>query len=99
MQPLFLVFLVILLALPLGGAPALASLHTYHEQPGQVTHRSIQSLPDRQGLSWQAVLFRRYLPPQQGAAVPSPPIIPQGHLTGANLGGSGDRLQGIAHPA
>lgn len=59
-----------LVALLLTATPALASLHTYQEQPGQVTHRSIQSLPDRRGLSWQAVLFRRYLPPQQGAAVP-----------------------------
>jgi hypothetical protein len=59
-----------LLALLLGPAPALASLHTYHEQPGQVTHRSIQSLPDRRGLSWQAVLFRRYPPAQEGSVGP-----------------------------
>ena len=70
MKPWFLVFLVIMLTLPLGPAPALASLHTYHEQPGQVTHRSMQSLPDRRGFSWQAVLFRRYPPAQEGAAVP-----------------------------
>ncbi|MEB3313589.1 MAG: DUF3122 domain-containing protein [Cyanobacteriota bacterium] len=59
-----------LVALLLGAAPALASLHTYHERPGQTTHRSIQSLPDRQGLSWQAVLFRRYPSPLEGPTDP-----------------------------
>ena len=59
-----------LVAMLLSATPALASLHTYHEQPGQTTHRSIQSLPDRQGLSWQAVLFRRYPSPLEGPTDP-----------------------------
>ncbi|NJL45791.1 MAG: DUF3122 domain-containing protein [Leptolyngbyaceae cyanobacterium SM2_3_12] len=40
--------------------PALASIHTYHEQPGQTTHRSRQSLRDQNDLAWQATVFRRY---------------------------------------
>ena len=38
---------------------AVASLHTYHEQPGQTTYRSQLTLPDRQDRAWQAVLFYR----------------------------------------
>ncbi len=40
--------------------PALASVHTYHERPGQTTLRSQQSLRDRNDRSWQAILFKRY---------------------------------------
>lgn len=40
--------------------PAIASIHTYQEQPGQVTFRSQQSLRDRADRAWQAVLFKRY---------------------------------------
>ena len=40
--------------------PALASIHTYHEQPGQTTLRSRQSLRDQHDLAWQATLFKRY---------------------------------------
>lgn len=40
--------------------PALASIHTYHEQPGQTTHRSRQSLRDQNDLAWQATVFKRY---------------------------------------
>ncbi|MEO0533037.1 MAG: DUF3122 domain-containing protein [Cyanobacteria bacterium P01_A01_bin.123] len=40
--------------------PAIASIHTYREQPGQVTFRSQQSLRDRRDRAWQAVLFKRY---------------------------------------
>jgi hypothetical protein len=41
-------------------APAQASIHTYHEQPGQTTLRSRQSLRDQNDLAWQATLFKRY---------------------------------------
>lgn len=41
-------------------APALASLHTYHERPGQTTYRSQQSLRDQADRAWQATLFKRY---------------------------------------
>ncbi|MGF1567061.1 MAG: DUF3122 domain-containing protein [Nodosilinea sp.] len=41
--------------------PALASIHTYHEQPGQTTHRSTQSLRDQNDLAWQATIFKRYI--------------------------------------
>ncbi|TVQ07031.1 MAG: DUF3122 domain-containing protein [Leptolyngbya sp. DLM2.Bin27] len=40
--------------------PALASVHTYHEQPGQTTYRSRQSLRDQRDLAWQATVFKRY---------------------------------------
>ena len=48
--------------LPTTSAAALplASLHTYHEQPGQTTFRSKQSLRDRTERSWQIILFKRY---------------------------------------
>jgi hypothetical protein len=39
--------------------PALASVHTYHEQPGQTTYRSRQSLRDQNDLAWQATVFKR----------------------------------------
>lgn len=55
------------LALALGGllllitaAPAWASVHTYHEQPGQTTYRSRQSLRDQRDMAWQATVFKRY---------------------------------------
>ena len=41
-------------------APAWASVHTYHEQPGQTTYRSRQSLRDQRDLAWQATVFKRY---------------------------------------
>ncbi|MBE9108494.1 DUF3122 domain-containing protein [Nodosilinea sp. LEGE 07298] len=40
--------------------PAMASVHTYHEQPGQTTHRSRQSLRDQNDVAWQATVFKRY---------------------------------------
>lgn len=40
--------------------PVLASVHVYHERPGQTTLRSQQSLRDRNNRSWQAILFKRY---------------------------------------
>jgi hypothetical protein len=59
---------IITLALILGtllwlalATPALASMHTYHEQPGQTTYRSRQSLRDQNDLAWQAAVFKRYL--------------------------------------
>ena len=45
--------------LPVQAAP-LASLHTYHERPGQTTFRSRQSFRDRADRAWQTVLFKRY---------------------------------------
>ena len=39
---------------------AIASIHTYHERPGQTTFRSKQSLRDRKDRSWQVILFKRY---------------------------------------
>ncbi|MBE9076175.1 DUF3122 domain-containing protein [Romeria aff. gracilis LEGE 07310] len=39
---------------------AMASIHTYHEQPGQTTLRSKQSLRDRADRAWQVILFKRY---------------------------------------
>ncbi|MEM6251965.1 MAG: DUF3122 domain-containing protein [Cyanobacteria bacterium P01_D01_bin.156] len=42
--------------------PALASVHVYHERPGQTTVRSQQSLRDRNDRSWQTILFKRYRP-------------------------------------
>jgi hypothetical protein len=57
----------LLIALTLGcllllalAQPALASVHTYHEQPGQTTYRSRQSLRDQRDLAWQATVFKRY---------------------------------------
>jgi hypothetical protein len=49
--------LLLLLAL---AQPALASVHTYHEEPGQITYRSRQSLRDQQELAWQVTVFKRY---------------------------------------
>ena len=51
-------WLVVCLTAP----PALASVHVYHERPGQTTLRSQQSLRDRNDRSWQAILFKRYRP-------------------------------------
>ncbi|MEM8603657.1 MAG: DUF3122 domain-containing protein [Cyanobacteria bacterium P01_H01_bin.121] len=39
--------------------PVYASLHTYHEHPGQVTYRSRQSLRDDHDRAWQAIAFKR----------------------------------------
>ncbi|MEM8612451.1 MAG: DUF3122 domain-containing protein [Cyanobacteria bacterium P01_H01_bin.105] len=50
------------LLLNLATPPALASVHVYHERPGQTTLRSQQSLRDRNDRSWQAILFKRYRP-------------------------------------
>ncbi|NEP16129.1 MAG: DUF3122 domain-containing protein [Leptolyngbya sp. SIO4C1] len=41
-------------------AATLASLHTYHERPGQTTVRSRLSLRDRADKAWQTILFKRY---------------------------------------
>lgn len=58
---------VLLLALVLGvmlmlvmASPATASLHTYHEQPGQTTFRSRQTVRDRNNIAWQVTVFKRY---------------------------------------
>ncbi|WP_052050749.1 DUF3122 domain-containing protein [Leptolyngbya sp. KIOST-1] len=40
--------------------PAVASVHTYHERPGQTTYRSRQSLRDQNDIAWQATVFKRY---------------------------------------
>ncbi|PZV08672.1 MAG: hypothetical protein DCF32_04155 [Leptolyngbya sp.] len=67
MHHLWRVLRLTLLALLLGclllltlAEPALASIHTYHEQPGQTTYRSRQSLRDQTELAWQATVFKRY---------------------------------------
>lgn len=67
MQYLRRMLRLLLLALVLGcllllalAEPALASVHTYHEQPGQTTHRSRQSLRDQGDLAWQVTVFKRY---------------------------------------
>lgn len=39
--------------------PAMASVHTYPEAPGQVMYRSLQSLRDASDNAWQAILFKR----------------------------------------
>ncbi|MGD1856656.1 MAG: DUF3122 domain-containing protein [Leptolyngbyaceae cyanobacterium] len=54
------VCLCVLLSFGLVMPPALASVHVYHERPGQTTLRSQQSLRDRTDRSWQAILFKRY---------------------------------------
>lgn len=58
----FTIALVVLLLVAMVGIspPAFASIHTYHEQPGQTTFRSRQSLRDQRDLAWQATLFKRY---------------------------------------
>jgi Protein of unknown function (DUF3122) len=59
--------LVLLLVLGLGLGPALpaqASVHTYHERPGQTTYRSQQSLRDQRDRAWQATVFKRYQGPE-----------------------------------
>ncbi|MGD1948213.1 MAG: DUF3122 domain-containing protein [Leptolyngbyaceae cyanobacterium] len=56
------VFVCLGLQLFLLTPPALASVHVYHERPGQTTLRSQQSLRDRNDRSWQAILFKRYRP-------------------------------------
>ena len=55
-------FICFWLTLVMVTPPALASVHVYHERPGQTTLRSQQSLRDRNDHSWQAILFKRYRP-------------------------------------
>ena len=55
-------FMCLCLQLLLLAPPALASVHVYHERPGQTTLRSQQSLRDRNDRSWQTILFKRYRP-------------------------------------
>ena len=53
---------VVMIALVMWSAfaqDAMASLHTYREQPGQVTVRSRLSLRDRNDRAWQAIAFKR----------------------------------------
>lgn len=45
-------------------SPGWASVHTYHERPGQTTYRSQQSLRDQVDRAWQATLFKRYVGPE-----------------------------------
>ena len=56
------IFLIVCLSFSLITPPAIASVHVYHERPGQTTVRSQQSLRDRSNRSWQAILFKRYRP-------------------------------------
>ncbi|MEM7065264.1 MAG: DUF3122 domain-containing protein [Cyanobacteria bacterium P01_B01_bin.77] len=57
-----MVILSMALSLCFHPSSALASVHIYHERPGQTTLRSQQSLRDRNDRSWQAILFKRYRP-------------------------------------
>jgi hypothetical protein len=61
LKRLALVVVLTLGLLLIMASPALASVHTYHEQPGQTTHRSTLSLRDQNDLAWQATLFKRYI--------------------------------------
>lgn len=67
MLPLWRALRLTILALLLGcllllalAEPAMASVHIYHEQPGQTTYRSRQSLRDQNDVAWQATVFKRY---------------------------------------
>lgn len=55
-----LLYCLFLPTAPTRAASLVASLHTYHELPGQTTFRSKQSLRDRTDRSWQIILFKRY---------------------------------------
>jgi len=57
---LCLLALPLFILMPAASAMPLASIHTYHERPGQTTFRSKQSLRDRRDRSWQVILFKRY---------------------------------------
>lgn len=59
---LSVIMLSLVLSSMLNTPSALASVHVYHERPGQTTLRSQQSLRDRNDHSWQAILFKRYRP-------------------------------------
>lgn len=61
-RPLVSVLIYFCLLFSLITPPAFASMHVYHERPGQTTLRSQQSLRDRQDRSWQTILFKRYRP-------------------------------------
>jgi hypothetical protein len=54
------VVISVLVSAPAVSAATLASIHTYHENPGQTTFRSKQSLRDRSDRAWQIILFKRY---------------------------------------
>ena len=58
-QPLLIGVLMTLMLWGLFPPTAHASLHTYHERPGQVTYRSRQSLRDYDDRAWQAIAFKR----------------------------------------
>ncbi|MBE9066661.1 DUF3122 domain-containing protein [Leptolyngbya cf. ectocarpi LEGE 11479] len=59
---LSMIMLSLVLSIFLNTPSVLASVHVYHERPGQTTLRSQQSLRDRNDRSWQAILFKRYRP-------------------------------------
>lgn len=66
--PTILLSLLCLAAVTLGSVtPAYADIHAYHEQPGQTTLRSRQSLRDQNDLAWQITLFKRYRPGEEAA--------------------------------
>lgn len=60
MQRLIGVLICMLLCLWSYIPSAQASVHVYHERPGQTTMRSQQSLRDRTDRSWQTIVFKRY---------------------------------------
>jgi hypothetical protein len=61
LKSLALAFALAIGMLLIMASPAMASIHTYYEQPGQTTHRSTLSLRDQNDLAWQSTLFKRYI--------------------------------------
>lgn len=61
-QRLIGMFVCLLLTLVPMTQSAGASVHVYHERPGQTTLRSQQSLRDRNNQAWQTILFKRNRP-------------------------------------
>ena len=54
-----LVLLLVISSLPIA-APAAAILRQHQESPGVMRYHAQTSLKDRQGMTWQLVLFREY---------------------------------------
>lgn len=46
----------------IGTAPAIALLRQVEETPGQVVYQSRQTLKDQNGMTWQAIAFKRSRP-------------------------------------
>ncbi len=50
-------------------APAQAAIREVHEAPNQVLYQSRQALRDRQGNTWQAIMFKRVKPDESFMAL------------------------------